>query len=143
MSERLTKAWTDDAEGAYGEKGAQGDRGEPIGQEILQTLGFSKVTHHPADKNLQKKGWDLILEKDGMCFGIDVKHNLRGQQVCVDKNKIWKSQAHFWLHINPDNKHDWIIYKVEDMRSLITENNMKPTLTKGGYCYFIPRNEIP
>ena len=138
MSGRQTSRWVDNSEKAFGEKGKIGDSGEVVAYDILTTLGFD-VTHNPNDKKMQLMGWDLALEK---IYGIDVKTNLRGSSVCVDKIKIWNTKATMWFHLNPNDNDDWVMYYTENMQRHITENNIQHTITNGGLVYFIPREEI-
>lgn len=119
MSARLTKCWTETAEQAFGSVGKKGERGERIAKSILEEMGYS-VTHHPSDKKLQLAGIDLFI--DGK-YGVDVKNNLKtGEDVCVEQKKLFKSKATFWMHINDEDREDFVFYKVEDMKKWLTKN---------------------
>ena len=136
MGDRLTSEWTPTLEEAFGLTGEQGERGELLAKRILENCGYS-VTHVPSDYTLQTSGIDLIINNK---FGVDVKANLHSWQryVIVEKNKLLKSSAHFWMHVNLKNPNDYVIYKVEDMKRLIHE---KPIERNG--CVTILRKDIP
>lgn len=122
MSDRLTPDWTDTSEQAFGEKGAQGDRGELEAITILESLGF-EVEHHPSDRHKQEQGHDLVLDNK---YGVDVKANLHhGKDVCVEWPKLLRSKATFWFHINPKDSTDYIMYKVADMKKHIGRSYKK------------------
>jgi hypothetical protein len=122
MSNRLTSRWAETAEEAFGERGAKGERGEQIAKRIIEMLGHN-VTHHPADKQLQMSGIDLYI--DGK-YGVDVKNNLKtNRDVCIEQDKLFKSKATFWIHVNDEDHDDFVIYKTEDARQWV-ENNASP-----------------
>lgn len=141
MAGRLTSSWTKNSEDAFGETGRIGDSGEVIAYTILTSLGFD-VTHYQDDKQRQVDGHDLVLNRDGVEHGIDVKTNLFGDRIVyVDEKKIHSSKAIMWFHLDK-RTNDWIIYYVAEMLKFISDTNLKATVTGGGRCYEIPRKEI-
>ena len=141
MAGRRTSSWTKNSEDAFGETGKIGDSGEVIAYNILTSLGFD-VTHYQDDKQRQVDGHDLVLNKDGVENGIDVKTNLFGDRIVyVDMKKIHSSKAIMWFHLDRKT-HDWLIYYVSEMLKFIGDTNLKPVITNGGLCYEVPRAEI-
>lgn len=116
MSDRITKEWTENSEQAFGSSGRKGDIGEPIAAQIIRGAGF-EVKHYPSDEQRQRSGHDLVIVKDDIEYGVDVKNNLfAADWVYVDKPAIKKSDATFWFHLNDDDHSDWVMYTVDKMR---------------------------
>ena len=64
------------ASNKYGRDGVKGEIGEKIFCDYFESLGFK--AHNFADYILpQKAGYDVVLEKNNMFYGFDVKNNLR------------------------------------------------------------------
>lgn len=122
MSNRLTSAWTETLEEAFGQTGRQGTAGELIVCRILDDLGLS-YKYCPNDKTSQIKGIDLYIDKDG----IDVKANLHksNQTVAVEYPRLMKSKARWWWHVDLNNPDYYIIYEVRDMIDYINKHKIK------------------
>jgi hypothetical protein len=122
VSKRRTSAWTPTSEGAFGAFGAKGDRGELIAVRLLTEAGYRDVQRHPDDAMLQKAGIDITLrghDSDHL-ITIDTKNNLNKRKyVCIDRPKIAKSNAMYWMHLNDSNPDDYLIYPIEAMRRII------------------------
>lgn len=116
MSDRLTEDWTPTAEGAFGDKGKIGDRGELAVVQYFRDQGC-EVIHYPDNYDKQTSGIDL--EVDGV--GFDVKTNLhKGKDVIVQVSTLLKSQATCWIHWNLEDPEDGpIVYKVQDMQDKV------------------------
>ena len=147
MSTRLTTEWTERLVDALGESGAKGEEGELTVIEILKaTFPFDKVEWNPSNKNKQLDGHDITMTIDGEEFPIDVKANLHTgfQSVIVDE-KIHKSKAKYWVHINSKDSNDLIMYSVSTMLQFIEDNNIgKRSCGKGGGLgYYIDRDSVP
>lgn len=118
MTERKTKDWAKTSSDAFvGDTGEKGDRGERIAVGLLEKMGFL-VSHHPKDKAIQCAGIDLFVSLDGTkWWPVQVKNNLHfGGDVCVDRKKLYTSQATWWLHINENMPNDFIIYPTAEMQ---------------------------
>ena len=117
MSDRKTPYWMKNNEGAYGESGAKGDRGERLATKMLRQWGY-EVSPQPDDEVFQRAGIDLFFRQCPDCrwFGVDVKNNLRlGGDIGIEWRKLYRTKSDFWLHVNEDHPEDFIIYDVQSM----------------------------
>lgn len=131
MSNRLTHKWTKTNEEAFGKSGKIGDAGELVVLKILKEIFGDNVEHYQSNKERQLQGHDFTINDK---YGIDLKTNWHGGDVLVDADKIWNSNAKFWMHLNLKT-HEYKIYHVSDMRQYLKDKT--PKQTKCGYCYFV------
>jgi hypothetical protein len=135
MSNRKTTKWTNTLEECFPKTGAVGTEGELLAKEILEGLGY-KVKHEPSNRELQCSGIDLMINNE---YGIDVKANLHTDgDVIVEKSKLMKSSARFWMHVNREDPTDYIIYPVAWMRRKI-----QLTSPNSHGCVYVKRETIP
>lgn len=138
MSDRLTPDWTPTSEGAFGETGRVGDQGELSILDIFEDMGYETI-HYPDDQPHQVAGVDFGVIIYGNERTFDAKTNLHtGKNVCVEEEKIMKSEADFWIHLNRNDHSDIVFYKVSDM--IAYRNNHRPRLDKNG-CFWVSRGQ--
>jgi hypothetical protein len=126
---RLTRAWTDTLEQAYGEIGAKGKQGEDWLYDQFVKKDFS-VIGHDESKEHQLKGIDLTVTSNStnQTWTIDVKSNIKddGTFFVETDNKGWlmnpyKTSTYIW-HVNP--KTGWMAwYYRKDMKKHIASSN--------------------
>lgn len=126
MSARKTPKWTSTLYEAYGERGEKGERGEQrVFKKLTRELSEDyQVERYPDDKVKQCNGIDIIVKSpNGVTTSIDVKNNLKtNKDVCIDVEKILRSKADMWIHVNDEDENDVVMYKTASMRRYIREN---------------------
>lgn len=130
MSQRLTRAWTPDNEGAFGKSGKRGDDGETFVTNVINSWSGWECINHRSDRSFQLAGIDIIFKKDTWkrSFSADVKNNIdRSGAFCVEIGGMgWlfnprKTSDRIW-HVNTDTGlMAW--YDRRDMQTFV--NNTK------------------
>lgn len=129
MSKRITKKWTKDTLGAFGDN-ANTRRGVEAEQLIFAYLKsvYDFVAWHIDDSKEQKEGNDFEFGKKTWRkhYTVDVKGNLHGRTFLVYIDEIKDKSNHRMIHVDPDTG-----YAVEyDRASMVFFIKNNPHLLK-------------
>lgn len=133
MSERRTKRWTANAEGAFGATGAKGDRGEAFMCKVFESWNW-EFEHFPSSFSEQAKGVDFSFRDPSWSnsYTADIKANLNqyGEFFVETDDTGWlfnpkKVSDRIW-HVNPET--GWMAwYSRSDMKRYVQSKKLRNT----------------
>lgn len=117
MSDRLTPAWTETLDEAFGVTGTKGRIGEEFLCKVFESWGW-EYTWHQDDKQLQIDGIDITFRNPSWynSYSCDVKANMdKFGTFFVYGSWLFKGKSDRIFHVNPDT--GWLCwYSRKDMQ---------------------------
>ena len=132
MSDRLTPAWTETLDEAFGVTGTKGRLGEEFLCKVFKSWGW-EYTLHPQDKKFQVSGIDITFRNPSWynSYSCDVKANMdQYGSFFVYKNWLFdpKKISDRIFHVNPDT--GWLCwYGRKEMQDWFDESLEKVKIT--------------